>query len=87
MGRNFTHLSIPIFSSSLARVTVPENVYAAIFLLEGIDSLSVSAEIRQFLEQAGQEIRTGQVTDQTLEKLISLQPHYRAFAMSADIDF
>jgi hypothetical protein len=62
-------------------------VYAAIFLLEGIDSLAVSAEIKQFLEQAGQEIRTGQVTDQTLEKLISLQPHYQAFAMSADIDF
>jgi hypothetical protein len=76
MGNNFTTAATPLLSESLARVVVPENVYAATFLLERIDSLGLSAETRRFLEQAGREIRAGHVSDQTLERLISLQAQH-----------
>ncbi len=62
-----------LFSAPLERLLVPENVYAATFLLELISPARVRAHVKPVLEKAHWEIRKGDVSAQTLDRLVRLQ--------------
>ena len=53
---------------------VPENVYAATFLLDRIKSTQIRAQVMPLMAKARREIRNGNVSEQTLNWLVSLQP-------------
>ncbi len=61
-----------LFSDPLARLLVPENDYAATFLLELISPARVRAHVKPLLEKAHWEIRKGDVSARTLDRLVEL---------------
>ena len=71
---NSTNASVCHLNDPLARLLVPENVYAATFLLDRINSTQIPAQVKPLMAKARREIRNGNVSEQTLNWLISLQP-------------
>lgn len=69
-----TNASVRQLSDPLARLLVPENVYAATFLLDRIKSTQIRAQAKPLMAKARREIRNGNVSEQTLNWLVSLQP-------------
>lgn len=70
---NPTIASLRLLSVPIARLLVSENTYAATFLLDRISPAQVPVHVKPLLEKAHWEIRNGDVCEQTLEMLITLQ--------------
>ena len=65
--------SVHPLSDFVTRLFVPENVYAAGFLLDSISPASVRVHLRPLLEKAHWEVRKGNVSAKTLDRLVRLQ--------------
>ena len=69
-----TNASLRHLSEPLARLMVPEKVYAAALLLDRINSAQIPAQVKPLMAQARREIRNGDVSEQTLDWLTTIQP-------------
>ncbi len=68
-----TGASVRLLSDPLARLLVAENVYAATLLLDLISPARVRIDVKPLLEKAHWEIRNGDVSPVTLDRLVTLQ--------------
>lgn len=71
---NAPDVSVRHLSGPLARLLVPEKVYAATLLLDRINSARIPAQAKPLMAQARREIRNGDVSEKTLDWLASIQP-------------
>ena len=75
--------SVGLLADPFARLLIPEYVYAATFLFDGIYSSRVPPREQPLMDKAHREIQNGDVSEQTLDRLVTLQPTRRETAVES----